>query len=48
MSALKLSSQGGRAQSHETHGSAGAHLDMEVRSGAEEHMAALELNSGRR
>jgi hypothetical protein len=44
----ELSSQGGRARSHETRGSAGAHLDREARSGAEERVAAPELNSARR
>jgi hypothetical protein len=48
VTALKLSSQGGRAQNHGTHGSVGAHLGRETRSGAEEHVTALELNSGRR
>jgi hypothetical protein len=46
--APELSSQGGRARSHGTRGSAGAHLGSEVRFGAEEHVAALELNSIRR
>jgi hypothetical protein len=44
----ELSSRGGRARSHVTRGSAGAHLSREARSGAEEHMAALELNSARK
>jgi hypothetical protein len=46
--ALELCSRGGRAQSHGTRGSAGAHLGREARSGAEEHVAVLELNSARR
>jgi hypothetical protein len=41
----ELSSQRGRAWSHGTHGSAGVHLDREVRPGAEEHMAAPEPTS---
>jgi hypothetical protein len=44
----ELSSRGGRAQSHETRGSAEAHLDREVMSRAEEHVTAPELNSVRR
>jgi hypothetical protein len=48
MTALELSSPGGRARSHGTHGSAGTHLSREVRSGAEEHVAAPKLNSARR
>jgi hypothetical protein len=44
----ELSSWGGRARSHMTHGSAGAHLSREVRSRAEEHVAASELNLVRR
>jgi hypothetical protein len=44
----ELSSRGGRGRSHGTRGSAGAHLDREARSGAEEHVAAPELNSARR
>jgi hypothetical protein len=48
VAAPELSSQGGRARSHGTCGSAGAHLGREVRSGAEEHVAAPELNSARR
>jgi hypothetical protein len=48
MTALELSSRGGRAQSHVTHGSAGAHLGREVRSGATGHMAALEPTSAGR
>jgi hypothetical protein len=48
VAALELSSWGGRARSHMTHGSAGAHLSREVRSRAEEHVAAPELNSVRR
>jgi hypothetical protein len=46
--APELSSRGDRAQSHRTHGSAGAHLGREVRSEAEEHVAAPELNLVRR
>jgi hypothetical protein len=46
--APELSSRGGRAWSHETRGSVGAHLDREARSEPEEHMATLELNSARR
>jgi hypothetical protein len=45
---LELSSWGDRAQSHGTRGSAGAHPGREVRSGAEEHMSASELNSAKR
>jgi hypothetical protein len=48
VTASELSSRGGRARSHGTHGSSGAHLDREARSRAEEHVAALELNSARR
>jgi hypothetical protein len=48
MTASKLSSRGGRAQSHGTYGSVGAHLDRKVRSVAEECMAVSELNSARR
>jgi hypothetical protein len=48
MTALKLSSRGGRAQSHVTRGSAGTHLDREVRSRAAGHMAALEPTSAGR
>jgi hypothetical protein len=48
VAAPEPSSQGDRAQSHGTRGSAGAHLDREARSGAEEHVAASELNSVRR
>jgi hypothetical protein len=48
VAAPDLSSQGGRAQSHETRGSTGAHLGKEVRSGAEERVVTLELNSARR
>jgi hypothetical protein len=47
VAALELSSRGGRAQSHGTRGSAGAHLGREARSRAEEHVAAPELNSAR-
>jgi hypothetical protein len=48
VAAPEPSSQGGRARSHETRGSAGAHLVREVRSKVEEHVATLELNSARR
>jgi hypothetical protein len=48
MAVLELSSQGGRARSHGTRGTVGAHLDREARSGAEEHVVAPELNSVRR
>jgi hypothetical protein len=48
VTAPEPSSRGGRARSHGTHGSTGAHLDREVRSGAEKHVAAPELNSARR
>jgi hypothetical protein len=48
VAAPELSSQGGRARSHRTRGSVGAHLDREVRSGVEEHVATSELNSVRR
>jgi hypothetical protein len=44
----ELFSRGGRAQSHGTHGSAGAHLDREARPGAEKHVAALEPTSAGR
>jgi hypothetical protein len=40
----ELSSRGGRTRSHGTRGSARAHLGREARSGAEEHIAAPELN----
>jgi hypothetical protein len=40
--APELSSQRGRAWSHETCGSAGAHFGREVRSGAAGHMTAPE------
>jgi hypothetical protein len=45
VTALKLSSRGGRAQSHGTCVSAGAQLDREARSGSEEHVVTPELNS---
>jgi hypothetical protein len=48
VAAPELSSRGGKVQSHGTRGSAGAYLNREVRSGAEEHVAAPELNSARR
>jgi hypothetical protein len=41
VAAPELSSCGGRAQSHEIHGSARAHLGREARSGAEEHVAGV-------
>jgi hypothetical protein len=46
--APELSSQGGRVRSHGTCGSAGAHLDREVRSGAAGHMTTLEPTSAGR
>jgi hypothetical protein len=46
--APELPSQGGRARSHGTCGSIGAHLVREARSGAEGHVAAPELTSVRR
>jgi hypothetical protein len=48
MVALELSPRRGRAQSHGTRGSVGAHLGREVRSGAKGHVAALKLISARR
>jgi hypothetical protein len=48
VAALELSSRGDRARSHVTRGSAGAYLDREVRSGAEERVAAPNLNSAMR
>jgi hypothetical protein len=48
VAAPELSSQGGRAWSHEIRDSAGAHLNREVRSGTEEHVSAPKLNSARR
>jgi hypothetical protein len=44
----EFSSRGGKARSHETRGSAGAHLSREAMSEAEERVAAPELNSARR
>jgi hypothetical protein len=41
-------SRGGRARSHGTRGSVEAHLDRDAKSGAEERVVALELNSERR
>jgi hypothetical protein len=41
--APELSSRGGRAQSHGTCGSTGAHIVREARYGAEGHMVASEL-----
>jgi hypothetical protein len=48
VTALELSSRGGRARGHGTRGSVGVHLDREARFGAEKHMAASKLNSARR
>jgi hypothetical protein len=48
VAAPELCSREGRARSHGTCGSVGAHLDREARSGAEEHVAVPELNSARR
>jgi hypothetical protein len=48
VTASELSSRGGRARSHRTRDSTGAHLDREARSGAEKHMAVPELNSARK
>jgi hypothetical protein len=48
VAAPELSSRGGRAWSHGTHGDARAHLSREAMSGAKEHVAASELNSARR
>jgi hypothetical protein len=48
VAAPELPSQEGRARSHGTHGSTGAHLVKEVRSRAKGHMAASELTSVRR
>jgi hypothetical protein len=48
VAAPELPFQEGRARSHRTHGSAGAHLSKEARSGAEGHVAAPELTSARR
>jgi hypothetical protein len=48
MAAPEPSSRGGRAWSRGTRGSIRAHLDREVRSRAEEHVTASELNSVRR
>jgi hypothetical protein len=48
VTAPKLSSRGGRARSHGTRGSVGAHLDRDAKFGSEEHVVALELNSKRR
>jgi hypothetical protein len=44
----KLSSQGDKGRSHETHDSVGAHLSREARSRVEEHVVAPGLNSARR
>jgi hypothetical protein len=46
--APELPSQEGRARSHGTRGSAGAHLSKEAKFGAVGHMAALELTLARR
>jgi hypothetical protein len=48
VTALELSSRGGRARSHGPRGSTGAHLVSEARSGAEGQVAAPELTSARR
>jgi hypothetical protein len=48
VAALELPSQEGRAKSHGTHDSTGAHLVKEARSRAEGHMVASELTSARR
>jgi hypothetical protein len=48
VTAPELSSQGGRARSHGARGSAGAHLNREMRSGAEEHGVTLEPTSAGR
>jgi hypothetical protein len=48
MVAPELPSQEGRARSHGTHGSTGAHLSKEVRSGATGHVAVPELTSAGR
>jgi hypothetical protein len=48
VTAPELPSQGGRVLSHGTHGSTGAHLIREARSGAEGHVAAPKLTSARR
>jgi hypothetical protein len=48
VTAPELSSRGGRARSHGTRGSIGAHLVREARSGVEGHVAAPELTSTRR
>jgi hypothetical protein len=45
--APELPSQEGRARSRGTHGSTGAQLSKEARSGAMEHMAVPELTSAR-
>jgi hypothetical protein len=48
VAAPELHSQKGRAPSHGTRGSTGAHLVNEVRSEAEGHVAVPELSSARR
>jgi hypothetical protein len=48
IAASELSSWGGRAQRHGTRGSTGTRLDRKARFGAQEHVAASELNSARR
>jgi hypothetical protein len=48
VAAPKLPSQEGRAQTHGTRGSTGAHLVKEAKTGAEGHVAASELTSARR
>jgi hypothetical protein len=48
VTAPELSSQGGRARSHGTRDSAGAHLGRKARSEAEKCVAAPEFNSARK
>jgi hypothetical protein len=48
MTEPEFPSLGGRAQSHGTHGSTGAHLIREARSRAEVHVAVPVLTSARR
>jgi hypothetical protein len=48
VTAPELPLQGGRAWSHGTHGSTGAHLDREARSRAKGYVVARELTSVRR
>jgi hypothetical protein len=47
VAAPKLSSRGGRAQSHGTRGSVGAHLSREAKFRVEVHVVAPELTSAR-